>query len=183
MAEASSASRPSCAIWFRKMADLLRPITPADSADMLRWRNAPHVRRHVFEQDIIPDDAHRRWFDRMMADDTSAYFVFERDGQPCGMVGLTGIVSATGDAHWGFYTAPHAPKGTGTAMLSRAIDHAFGSMGLRQISAEVLDFNTASLRLHDKLGFVRTALRQGHQLGDGTFHDVVLFAKAKVTDP
>ena len=165
------------------MGDLLRPVLPADSADMLNWRNADHVRNHVFEQQIIPDEAHRRWFDRMMQDDTSAYFVYERDGVACGIVGLTGIARADGHAHWGFYTAPHAPKGSGSAMLRLALDHAFGPMGLHRLSAEVLSFNTASLHLHDKLGFARTGLRQGHQLDDGTFHDVVLFAKTKVKDP
>ena len=175
------ALRPSCANLAATMGDLLRPVTAADSAEMLRWRNDAHVRRHVFEQDVIPKDVHSRWLDGILIDDTRAYFVFEQNGVACGIVGLTEIDRIAGSANWGFYTAPNAPKGSGTAMLRLALNHAFGPMGLRRINAEVLGFNTASLHLHDKLGFVRTGLRQRHQLGDGTFHDVVLFAKTRAT--
>jgi len=164
------------------MGDHLRPVTAADSDQLLGWRNTPEVRGFVFHQRVIAPQDHAAWFAKMLVDDHSAFFVFERDGQPSGVVGFTGISLAKSQADWGFYTTPNAPKGSGTAMLRLALDHAFQTVGLNTICAEVLAYNHASLHIHNKLGFERIGLRSEGHCVDDIFHEVVVFAKTAPTD-
>ncbi|MDH5530171.1 MAG: UDP-4-amino-4,6-dideoxy-N-acetyl-beta-L-altrosamine N-acetyltransferase [Paracoccaceae bacterium] len=159
------------------MADQLRKLRASDKANLLAWRNAPFVRQNVFHQSLITPEEHDKWLSSVLDSDDCCYFVFEADGVDCGVVGLSSIKPVHGRCEWGFYTAPTAPKGTATRMLSLALAQAFGPLGLRKVWAEVLGYNAASLRLHEKLGFVREGCLRQHHFINGTFHDVILLAK------
>ncbi|MEP3635854.1 MAG: UDP-4-amino-4,6-dideoxy-N-acetyl-beta-L-altrosamine N-acetyltransferase [Paracoccaceae bacterium] len=164
------------------MNERLRPVVPEDSDDLLCWRNAEHVRKFVFHQQPIPSADHEAWFKGILNNSNCAYLVYERDRKPGGVVSFTDIDPRNRSANWGFYTVPDAPKGTGRAMLTLALEYAFSTLGLHTVCAAVLDYNAASLHLHHTLGFARTDIqRNGHQV-DGTFHDVILFAKTATTD-
>ncbi|MEM7471492.1 MAG: UDP-4-amino-4,6-dideoxy-N-acetyl-beta-L-altrosamine N-acetyltransferase [Pseudomonadota bacterium] len=157
------------------MRSVLRPVTQADSADMLAWRNMERVRNFVFEQGEIKPEDHALWFEKMLNSCDQAYYVYCEKEAARGVIGFSGL--QTGVGHWGFYTTPGAPAGTGAKMLRVALDFAFETLSLHRVEAEVLDYNTASLKLHDRLGFERIGMRHNHRLRDGSFHVVILFAK------
>ena len=81
-------------------------------------------------------------------------------------------------ASWGFYLAPNSPKGQGLGYLLGvlAISYMFSQPNpVKAISAQVLDYNSASLALHRKLGFQETGmLKQHFAVADKTY-DVVEF--------
>lgn len=164
------------AVLFKPDCGKLRRMVDGDLDAVLAWRNHKSIRAHMYTQHKITNDEHRGWWDRVKASPTFASFLYEREGVPLGYVAFSEIAPAAATAFWGFYTAPYAPKGTGSLMSFAAMDMAFGPICLRKLSAEVLGRNTPSQRLHESFGFVREGLFRNHVLIGDALDDVHRFA-------
>lgn len=137
----------------------VRRMTADDLAQVLRWRNHPDVRAFMFTQHEISPEEHARWFATADADPARHLLIYQRDGEPLGFASLA-VQQEPGVAAWGFYLAPGAPRGSGTGLGAAVLEHAFGALGLDQVRGEALAFNSASVRMHEKLGFRRTGERR-----------------------
>ena len=154
----------------------LCPMTDGDLAQVLAWRNHPDIRAHMYTQHEITLDEHRAWWERVKASPKFAFFLYERAGARLGYVAFSEIARGPDTATWGFYTAPDAPKGTGSLMSLAAMDMAFGPLALRKLNAEAIGHNTASLRLHESFGFQREGLFRDHVLIGDPLVDVIRLA-------
>jgi UDP-4-amino-4,6-dideoxy-N-acetyl-beta-L-altrosamine N-acetyltransferase len=153
---------------------LLRRVEAADLPQILRWRNDPGIRDYMLTQREIGWEEHLRWFSSASIDESRRLLMVEEAGVRLGFVQFTGVV-ADGSADWGFYTAPEAPKGSGKKLGLAALDHAFGLLRLHKVCGQALEFNVASIRMHEALGFVREGtLREQHRLGD-RYHSLICF--------
>lgn len=159
--------------------DRLRPISEADLAQVLEWRNAPQVRAFMYTSREISQAEHLAWFERLQHDASRCTWIFEADGEPMGVVNLTRIDAATHEAHWGFYVRPGAPKGSGARLGRLALAQAFGQLALARLIGEVLASNEASLRFHRKLGFEHERVLTGHHHDGTTAHDVHVFSMTR----
>ncbi|MEQ6886654.1 UDP-4-amino-4,6-dideoxy-N-acetyl-beta-L-altrosamine N-acetyltransferase [Salicola sp. Rm-C-2C1-2] len=150
----------------------LTPITEIERDLILEWRNHPETRTSMFSQRVISQKEHEQWFEHLQDDQSSHWFIAkETDQTPMGVVYFTDINEYHETSFWGFYTKPTASAGTGTRMLFSALDYAFGPLGLRKVCAEALETNAASLRLHEKCGFVREGIfREQYRSGDKTLN-------------
>jgi UDP-4-amino-4,6-dideoxy-N-acetyl-beta-L-altrosamine N-acetyltransferase len=154
--------------------DRVRPMADADAAIVFAWRNHPEVRRHMFTRHEIAWDEHRKWFEGGAHDPRSHRLIYEQRGLPLGFVSLTlGRHSSVAD--WGFYTAPDAPQGTGRAMGRRALDHAFGVLGLHKVCGQVIEHNQRSMDLHAALGFRQEGILRDQYFDGKQYHAVVCF--------
>jgi UDP-4-amino-4,6-dideoxy-N-acetyl-beta-L-altrosamine N-acetyltransferase len=153
----------------------LRSLRENDLEMVRCWRNSPEVRRFMFTAHEIDPAEHRSWFERIQEDTTQRWFIFENEtGLACGVVYFT-LPRLGSSALWGFYAAPDAPPETGTRMGLAALDHAFMESGWHKLSGLAMAENSASLRLHEKLGFrVEGRLREEHFDGS-RYIDVIRF--------
>jgi len=156
-------------------AGTVRPMTAADVAPALAWRNHPAVRAVMFTQHEITLEESRRWFELASADPLRHLLIFEQGGVPTGFAGLARRADAPAEADWGFYVAPDAPRGSGTALGLAVLEHAFGALGLQAAHGAVLAFNDRSLRLHERLGFRRSGEDGAPVLVDGRPQAVIRF--------
>jgi UDP-4-amino-4,6-dideoxy-N-acetyl-beta-L-altrosamine N-acetyltransferase len=154
----------------------LRPLLESDLELVLRWRNAPAVRHHMYTTHEISAEEHRAWFNGLAGDPTRSWFIYEEKDVPQGVVNFSEFKPRHGTAFWGFYAGENAPAGIGRRMEFTALEHAFSTMGLRKLNCEVLAFNTAVLNLHLKFGFVQEGVFREHLLHEGTATDVVRLA-------
>lgn len=153
----------------------VRPMGDEDLERVLRWRNDPEVRRWMYTTHEIALEEHRRWFAGARDDPNRHLLVFEQGGEPRGFVHFTRL-RGSDVAEWGFYLAPGAPKGTGTALGIAALDEAFGPLGLHKVCGEALRDNERSIRFHRRLGFAGEGVRlDQHVAEDGVRHSVVQF--------
>lgn len=159
------------------MDDHLRPMTDSD-LDMVRaWRNHPKVRANMYTRHEISAEEHREWWARTRSSNASAYLIFvDAGGNPQGVVAFTAIDRASRHASWAFYASAEAPRGVGSRMELLALDHAFGQLGLHRLHCEVLAFNTAVIRLHQKFGFTVEGVLREHHFHEGRHVDVWLLA-------
>ncbi|PML80972.1 UDP-4-amino-4,6-dideoxy-N-acetyl-beta-L-altrosamine N-acetyltransferase [Enterovibrio norvegicus] len=133
----------------------LRPMTKDDLDVVRQWRNAPETREKMFTTHEIKPDEHAVWFERVQRDNTKRFYVVSIEGADIGMVSFTDINQDSGCAEWGFYKAPNAPAGIGLVMLHAALNHAFDTLSLKQVTSRVLTINPKVLHLHNKLGFTQ----------------------------
>lgn len=131
----------------------LRTIATEELPLMLTWRNAPSVRENMYTSDEISLAEHLQWWDRISIRADQQYFMYERKGQPLGIVAFNAIDQRNHNSFWAFYAAPDAPKGMGSNMEFLALDHAFSKLKLHKLNCEVLAFNKPVIRLHEKFGF------------------------------
>lgn len=153
---------------------LARRMSENDLVHILRWRNHHDIRRFMLSQHEITLSEHRVWFDRASRDETRALLVIEEHGQPLGCVIFSGVQkNATAD--WSFYSAPGSPAGTGTRICSTALDCAFSELGVHKVAGQVLEFNHASIRVHQRLGFSQEGNMREHSLINGIHHNLLSF--------
>ncbi|PVH27267.1 UDP-4-amino-4,6-dideoxy-N-acetyl-beta-L-altrosamine N-acetyltransferase [Pararhodobacter oceanensis] len=151
----------------------LRHITETDLEFMRSWRNAPEVASKMYTRHHITAQEHRAWWSQIRTRDDQAYFIYEKSNEPLGVVGFTQIDLTNENCFWAFYASPDAPRGTGSRMEFLALDHVFTTLKLRKLSCEVLAFNDAVIKLHQKFGFQIEGVFRGHHKMDSEFMDIV----------
>lgn len=152
----------------------VRPMTKADLAAVLQWRNHPRVRQHMFDSHEIDPDEHRQWFERQSTDPKRTLLIYEAGDVPCGFVALTRERNPL-VADWGFYAAPGALKGTGRALGHHALQYAFGNLSLHKVCGQAIAGNQRSIDLHLALGFQQEGLLRDQHFDGRRHHSVVCF--------
>jgi UDP-4-amino-4,6-dideoxy-N-acetyl-beta-L-altrosamine N-acetyltransferase len=132
----------------------LRNAVASDSQRVFAWRNDPAIRAVMTNDTPIGPEEHAAWYEATLHDPRRRLLVFELDAVPLGVMHIYDVDASRGTAQWGFYLRPQgAPRRSGTRMGVLALDYAFGSLGIRSLSAVVLGENERSLRMHRRLGF------------------------------
>jgi len=146
---------------------ILRSIADDELELMRAWRNEPAVRANMYTQHEIGREEHLTWWTRTQARTDQKYFMYEMAGTPIGIAAFTGIDIHSQNSAWAFYASPSAPKGTGSKMEFLMLDHAFNELRLYKLYCEVLAFNSAVIKLHQKFGFsTEGVFRQQHKVNN-----------------
>lgn len=153
----------------------LRPVTEADSAQLLAWRNAPDVRAFMYTDHIISQAEHDAWFARAIEDPSRRYWIIALDGAGVGLANLYDIGAPEGCATWAFYLAAAETRGKGVGAMTeyRVIEETFGPLGLTRLWCEVLETNPAVIKLHKRFGFVEETRLPARVVKDGAPVDAI----------
>lgn len=151
---------------------LLRPIANSELELMRSWRNAPKIRANMYTRHEISVEEHLVWWEQTQAKENQKYFMYEYEGKPAGIVGLTFIDYINSNCCWAFYAAPEAPKGTGVRMEYLTLEYVFNDLKLYKMYCEVLAFNTPVIKLHQKFGFQVEGIFREHHKVDGKYIDI-----------
>lgn len=153
----------------------LRLVEAADSARLLRWRNAPEVAAFMYSDHQISQAEHDRWFAAATAAPDRRYWIIEADGEPVGLANLARIDLSARKCEWAYYLGEPSTrgKGLGAGVEYIVLRHVFETRGLNKLWCEVLAGNEAVWKMHQSFGFVREALFRDHVLKDGRLQDVV----------
>lgn len=157
----------------------LREMEENDLTMVLEWRNQKRVRENMYSNHLISEEEHRQWYatlDRV----TNEYLVFEFDEQPVGLSYFNRLNPIHKRAEWGFYLGgTDLPRGTGTLMGLLSLDYGYEQLELIKIYGEVLDYNQASQKLFERLGFNQDGVLRQHFSRDDQWFDVVVFSQLK----
>lgn len=155
----------------------LRPMTVEDTDMVVRWRNSGHVVKNFIHREPISREGHLEWFRNKVEKGLVHQFIICRnsDGQPLGSVYLQNFEERDNKAEEGIFLGEEQAfgKGMGTEAAGLMIDYAFGRLGLHKLSARVLAYNQASLRMHEKAGYVREACFKEELFLDGKYEDLI----------
>jgi RimJ/RimL family protein N-acetyltransferase len=111
----------------------------------------------------------------------SIHFAIDFNGEAAGGIGIiagNGVYSHTGnfgywlgEAHWG--------NGIATAAARVMIAHAFTETQFMRLEAPVFEWNPTSMRVLEKVGFVREGVLKRNVYKDGQLIDSVLYARVR----
>ena len=161
------------------MNSLLRDVTEQDLATIREWRNQPSVMSYMFQQHKISVNEHKKWFQKVVQDKKRHLLIYSEDDVPLGFMQLHESSQTPKLFEWGFYISPSASKGTGTRLCLMSIQYAFSKLKAFKVYGEVLDFNLASIALHEKLGFKKEGCLRKQRMIKQQYHDVFCFGLLK----
>lgn len=164
----------SGAVFLRGDRLALRTVEPEDYDFLHRHWNDPAIRRGFARHDPRTREEIATFVED--ADD-STHFLASCDGDPVGFAWLFAIDDVAGRAELGYWVAPdEQDAGYATEIATLAVQYAFDERGLHKVSARVLDWNDASRRVLEKLGFEREGRLRDHYFVDGEYVDADRYA-------
>jgi UDP-2,4-diacetamido-2,4,6-trideoxy-beta-L-altropyranose hydrolase/UDP-4-amino-4,6-dideoxy-N-acetyl-beta-L-altrosamine N-acetyltransferase len=149
---------------------LIRRLSVHDLTLVRQWRNHPNVRSYMFNQQVINATEHQQWFLDKSKDSSQHLLIYEDQGKPQGFMSFS--IKENIEADWGFYKAPDAERGTGKSLGKLGLDYAFKKIGIKKITAQVIDFNLASLKFHEQLGFSKNRIERNEYHANNKYYDV-----------
>lgn len=148
-------------------------LRAANAGWLAPWEAAPpHVGRTMKFSQVV-----RTW-DREAERGRLQPFAIEVEGRLVGQIHLGPITwGSLRSAGVGYWVAEHvAGRGIGPTALAAVVDHAFVTLGLHRVEANVRPDNAASLSVVRKLGFRDEGLRSSYMFVDDAWRDHRSFA-------
>ena len=159
----------------------LRPITDADTDNIVKWRNNPDVYRYFIFREKFTPEMHRNWLNtRVYTGQVVQYIILAGDERrPVGSVYLRDIDHKHESAEYGIFIGDDSfrGQGVGTETAKLFTDFALDVLGVHRVFLKVLDGNVKARRSYEKAGFVYEGTFRDMVKLDGEFHDVVFMAK------
>jgi len=170
----------------------LRPpeVERGDHECIVAWRNTAEMRQCFFGDQEITLQSHLAWYGRVAADAGQIYYAVDalldpetaeslRDPILIGVVGLSNIDAHHQSAEFGRFMIGHPrfkSAGCGREAAYLVCDHAFNTLGLNRVWAEVIAGNERALGLYQSIGFEQEGVLREHILKGGHYVDVVRIA-------
>ena len=159
----------------------LRPITDADTDDIVRWRNDPEVWRYFLFRESFTPEMHRAWLlNKVMTGKDIQYIIVEREsGQSVGSVYFRDVDEKNESAEYGIFIGEAWARKRGLGTETARLFTRFGLEVLRlhRISLKVLGGNEVARRSYEKAGFRTEGVFRDFVKLDGAFTDVVFMAR------
>lgn len=131
----------------------LKDMVPEILSLVLEWRNREEIRKVMYNSHIISIDQHIKWYYNIVETKCSIPKVMYCSDTPVGVVIFNDIINYK-SCSWSFYIGNSMnKKGQGLILGYLALEYLFKSHSFEILTAEVIDFNKASINFHQKLGF------------------------------
>nr|NLU58823.1 UDP-4-amino-4,6-dideoxy-N-acetyl-beta-L-altrosamine N-acetyltransferase [Pseudomonas sp. BIGb0427] len=144
----------------------LRNIEADEVGLMLEWRNAPAVRANMYTRHVISEQEHLAWWQRLQQRQDQQYFMYEWQGG-CRDCRLHRHRHPQRQCQLGVLCRPGCRQGHWQPYGVFALEHAFNVLQLNKLNCEVLAFNSAVIKLHQKFAFqVEGIFREQHRVDD-----------------
>lgn len=159
---------------------VLRPWREGDQEDLVRqannrkvWRNLTHTFPHPY---TLADANH--WLSIAITDPRSIHLAIELHGQAIGGVGaIAGVGISVATADFGYWLGESFwGRGLATAAAAAFKGYLDQSKRFARLQAPVFDWNPASMRVLEKVGFVREGVLRKSVSKDGELIDSVMYA-------
>lgn len=147
--------------YFQRYGVTIKPLAEDDLEMVRHWRNSPEIAQHMLDQSYITAESQRKWFNGLQHDESRAYWVAWFKDEPIGVVSLVNINRTEGTAEPGMYIYPQQYRNNIVPFCAAFIlnDYAFEELGLTLLLGKIFTDNEASIRFHEKCGYVQVSER------------------------
>jgi [ribosomal protein S5]-alanine N-acetyltransferase len=150
----------------------LRTIEEEDLEFLQRAVNDPAVWRPIGRSTPLNAAQEREFFKNVVCADDSIHLLVVADSTPVGTVGLDPTDRERRSAELGHWIDPeHHRGGYGSDAVELVVEHGFDQLDLHRIRARVFEFNDASKRLLESVGFTQERVHRDAEFVDGAFQD------------
>ena len=156
------------------MGITLRGITEDDLEMVMRWRMDEEITRYMNTNPRLTMEKQKVWFKSIQANSDVRYWVIQVDGQPAGVLNLTGLDNPDGDMGWAYYMGEKRLRSIGTAVsLEMSMyDYVFDVLKKRAVYSDVFSLNKGVIQLHRMCGCEVVEEKKNHICKEGMWYDV-----------
>lgn len=133
----------------------LRPISAADTAKVVEWRNKEFVRKNFIYQKPFTEEGHMTWLREQVEPGHVAQFIICVADREIGSVYLRDIDREKETAEYGVFIGEEEAlgRGYGTAAARLMLEYGFETLGLKKIFLRFVEGNTGARKSYEKAGF------------------------------
>lgn len=137
------------------------------------WRNSDFVRKMVYEQDIISEETHRAYINKLKRDNNRGLFVFYLDEEPFGVYQYI-LHENEGYVENGNYLIKQEYQDLGYGMLLSyfEMEIVFNVFNYPKSYGEIFEFNRKLISMNKKMGAHLEQILYKHKELEGRFYDV-----------
>lgn len=122
-----------------------------EALDVLKWRNHPQVRNHMYKKEEILRADHFRYLKKLRHQNKKFYWIVKERGKAIGVIDIVDF--QVSKSEWGFYLNPDC-VGTGVSinLIYHALNFFFKTMKFEGLFGFCHYKNTKALLFHDIFG-------------------------------
>lgn len=156
------------------MSVTLRDIREDDLEQIMEWRMAEDITRYMNTNPKLTLEGQKKWLASVQGNRDVRYWLIEVDGEPAGVLNLTGLLKEDGNLGWAYYVGEKRLRSLKTALALEMsmYDHALITLGKNAVYSDVFTLNAGVIQLHKLCGCevveeVRNAVEK-----EGVWYDV-----------
>lgn len=156
------------------MSVTLRNITEEDLELIMKWRMSDEVTRYMNTNPKLTLEGQKKWLQSVRENSDVRYWLILVDGQPAGVINLTGLNKPDGNLGWAYYIGEKKLRGIKTALAleMNLYDYALVTLGKNSVYSDVFSLNTGVIQLHKLCGCEVLGERKGAVVKEGVSYDV-----------
>ncbi len=152
----------------------VRPLAEEDLENVMRWRMDPDITRYMNTDPRLTPEGQRTWFARVVQSSDVRYWIIEVDGEPAGVVNLTGLDREDGVLGWAYYVGVKRLRSMKLALsLEMSLyDYIFDMLGKKALVGDIFTLNKGVIQLHLLCGSQIVEEKKHHVCKNGEWYDV-----------
>lgn len=156
------------------MSVTLREICEDDLENIMRWRMDEDITRYMNTNPKLTMEKQKAWFSSMRENSDVKYWLIQVDGQPAGVINLTGLDNPDGDLGWAYYMGEKKLRSMAVALsLEMSMyDYVFLSLKKSAVYGDVFSLNKGVIQLHRLCGCEVVEEKKHHVCKEGVWYDV-----------
>ncbi len=157
---------------------ILRPITDADTPNILLWRNSDWVMKHFIQQTKYTVESQTRWMREYIDTGKAIQFIIHipSEGRDVGTAYVRDLDKYDKEGEYGIFLGVKdiSVKGIGSEVGSLVIDYCFKEMGLKRLFSRILASNPRSVKMCEKMNMFVYEEIPGGEIINGVPVDIVM---------
>lgn len=156
------------------MSVTLRAIQESDLENIMRWRMDEDITKYMNTNPKLTLEGQKRWFASVSANEDVRYWIIEVNGEPAGVINLTGLTNPSGDLGWAYYVGEKKLRSMKTALsLEMSMyDYVFLKLQKNAVYSDVFTLNQGVIALHKLCGCEIVEEKKNHVCKEGIYYDV-----------
>lgn len=152
----------------------LRTIKETDLENIMRWRMDEDITRYMNTNPKLTLEGQRAWLRAVRENRDVEYWLIEIDGQPAGVINVTGLLNPDGNVGWAYYVGEKKLRSMKTALaLEMSLyDYVFDSLHKKALYGDIFTLNKGVIQLHLLCGSEIVEEKKNHVSKDGVSYDV-----------
>ncbi len=156
------------------MSVTLRAIEEGDLENIMRWRMAEEITRYMNTNPKLTIEGQKKWLAGIRENADVRYWLIRVNGEPAGVINLTGLTKADGVLGWAYYVGEQRLRSIQTALALEMsmYDYALIELGKSAVISDVFSLNKGVIQLHRICGCEVVEEKTNHILKEGVYYDV-----------
>ena len=152
----------------------LRAIEAGDLENIMRWRMAEEITRYMNTNPVLTLAGQKKWLAGIRENEDVRYWLIEVNGEPAGVINLTGLTRPDGILGWAYYVGEQRLRSIQTALALEMsmYDYALIELGKEAVISDVFTLNKGVIQLHKICGCEVVEEKKAHVLKEGVSYDV-----------